>query len=259
MGAEGGNSSIHPRPWSLWNEGMVMLRDDGSPDFTPIAGGAADWGLLYALISFNDTKNDRRVLWGWAPEEIADFAIKPQGFQGCMGLPREVFIKESKDVVNENETLAQPGNSRLVDDGNGTFAAYTLGVRPLADVVAGIRNGSEPKEIAGGHFSCSQIVGHGSSHMEVVTTFSKFSGPAGLTVAASPGGEEYTTISFDPASSTISVDRTHSSTIAEMTNYTVIGYFRPYKFAGSGKESITMNVFLDGSLLEVFVNVRASS
>ena len=49
MGAEGGNVSFHTNKWSLWNEGKVSARSNGSIAFDPIAGGASDYGLLYAV------------------------------------------------------------------------------------------------------------------------------------------------------------------------------------------------------------------
>lgn len=49
MGAEGGEVSFHDRRWSLWNEGTVSARPNGSVAFNPVAGGAADWGILYAV------------------------------------------------------------------------------------------------------------------------------------------------------------------------------------------------------------------
>ncbi len=43
---------------------LVSRRENGSAQFTPVAGGLGDWGLSYALTSFNDTKNNRRVQLG---------------------------------------------------------------------------------------------------------------------------------------------------------------------------------------------------
>ena len=48
MGAEGGNLSYaESQHTSLWNEGAMSRRDNGSAEFTPIAGGLGDWGNLY--------------------------------------------------------------------------------------------------------------------------------------------------------------------------------------------------------------------
>ncbi|KAF2501800.1 Arabinanase/levansucrase/invertase [Lophium mytilinum] len=255
MGSEGGNVSFHESAhWALWNEGVVTRRDNGSAQFTPVSGSAADWGLLYALTSFNDTKNHRRVQWGWAPEDEGSFSINQQGFQGCMALPRELFVHEVAGVVDDSSTT--PGSSHFVKKSDGTYTAYTLGARPLSDVVTGLRKGSKSVKFPIGACSSSKIAGKGSSHMELAATFNDFKGMAGLTVAASPGGKEYTNIYYDSSNHTLNVDRSHSSTIVEFANSTVVGYFRPYTLAATGVESITMSVFLDGSLLEVYVNGR---
>jgi beta-fructofuranosidase len=48
-GTQGGNQDFHPHNWAVWNEGTISARADGSIEFTPISGGAADWGILYAV------------------------------------------------------------------------------------------------------------------------------------------------------------------------------------------------------------------
>ena len=63
-------------------------RENGSAQFTPESGGAVDWGNLYAVTSFYDPKHKRRVQWGWSPEDMDDFAVLQQGFQGALSLPR---------------------------------------------------------------------------------------------------------------------------------------------------------------------------
>ncbi|KAK4999718.1 hypothetical protein LTR66_001314, partial [Elasticomyces elasticus] len=147
MGSEGGNVSFHESAhWALWNEGHVTKRENGSAAFTPISGGAGDWGLLYALTSFNDTKNNRRVQWGWAPEDLVGddglFSAHQQGFQGAFPTPRELFVHTSRNLVNMDGQLGKMGNSYVSQSNDGTFTAQTLGVRPLPDVVTGLRNGS---------------------------------------------------------------------------------------------------------------------
>ena len=67
MGAEGGSIPGHPR-WALWSEGQVSRRQNGSAEFSVLSSGVADWGNLYALTAFEDTKHDRRVQWGWSDE-----------------------------------------------------------------------------------------------------------------------------------------------------------------------------------------------
>jgi beta-fructofuranosidase len=91
--------------------------------------------------------------------------------------------------------------------------------------------------------------------MELAVTLSNATGPAGVTIAASSGMEEYTHIYYDPSNYTVNVDRSHSSTVDEFANYTMIGYFYPYTFSNGTTESLHMDIFVDGSLVEVYINV----
>lgn len=257
MGSEGGNVSFHQNNhWALWNEGIVTKRENGSAQFNPVSGGAGDWGNLYALTSFNDTKNNRRVQYGWAPEDNNNFAITQQGFQGSLSLPRELFVHTAEGLLNTDGQLTITGSSRLTQHQDGTFTAHTLGVRPLEDVVDGLRNGSQELVFAPCQYTTStSLQSSGSKSMELTATFANVSGQVGLTIGASPNGQEYTNIYFDPSNNTITVDRAHSSLITEFANSSVIGYFYPYTTA-EGTEPIVMTVFVDGSLIELYVNDR---
>ena len=265
MGTEGGNVSFHESAhWALWNEGLVSRRENGSVQFTPIAGGAADWGLSYALTSFNDTKNNRRVQWAWAPEDIVGdggvFSALQQGYQGSLTLPRELFVHEVSGVTNANGTLASSRESVLAQNQNGTFTAQTLGIRPLADVVAGITANATHKSYGGSTYPASKIIQQqGDAHMELQASISSATGGVGLIIAASPDMTEYTTISYQPSNNTVLVDRLHSSNIVGFNNATVTGFFEPYTVMSDGKatqENIVMDIFVDGSLVEIYINDR---
>ncbi|CAG5146954.1 uncharacterized protein ALTATR162_LOCUS1960 [Alternaria atra] len=259
MGTEGGNLTWHPRAqWGLWNEGQVTKRENGSVEFTPLSGGAIDSGLLYAVTSFWDAKNDRRVQWGWANEENNNFAVNQQGFQGAMAIPREMYVIKTKDLVNTDAGLTTKGNTRVVEHSDGTFTGYTLGARPLPDVVEGLHGGAEPQTIETAKTACvsGDVSGNGTSHMHLQVTLSDFTGPAGVVVAQSPGHEEQTIVWYSPENYTINVDRSQSSSIEQFANYTMLGYFYPYTFSNGTTESLHMDIFVDGSLVEVLVNDR---
>ena len=257
MGTEGGNLTWHPRnQWGLWNEGLITRRENGSAQFTPVAGGVIDSGLLYAVTSFNDTKNNRRIQWGWATEENNGYALNQQGYQGSMAIPREMYVIKTKNLVNTDGGLTTKGNTRVVERGDGTFTGYTLGARPLPEIVQALHSGSQPQSIQTPKMSNSfSSAGTGSTHMHMQATLSNFTGAAGVTVAMSPGGEEKTVIWYSPNNYTINVDRSKSSTIVDFANYTMFGYFYPYTFSNGTQESLSLDVFVDGSIIEVIVNV----
>lgn len=257
MGTEGGNVSFHSSAqWALWNEGHVVRRENGSAEFVPLTGGAGDWGLGYALTSFNDTKNNRRVQYAWLKEDyIGDgglFSVSQQGFQGALSLPRELFVHEVDDVTNTTELTE--AKTAIVE--NGT--ARTLGVRPLADVVEGLRNGSTYHAYAAKTYNASTILSKiATAHTEIKTTVKNATGPVGLTIAASIDGEEYTNIIYEPSNYTILVERLHSSNIVEFNNETITGYFQPYTLLTTNQtEEITFDVFIDGSIVEIYINER---
>lgn len=267
MGAEGGNISYAQYAHvGLWNEGTVSRRENGSVAFNPIAGGQADWGLGYALTSFNDTKNNRRVQYGWAEEDITGddgiFSAKQQGFQGSLTLPRHLYVHEVDNIVNIDH-IQEYKDGVIRQNADGTYTAQTLGMRPLPEVVEGIRQGSESCKYADKTYSSGMHVlkTSGSSHMEVDATITSATGACGILIAASPDMTEYTTITYQPTNNTILVDRSRSSLLGDHFNTaTVTGYFSPYQIMTSdgnpSTEPISMQIFLDGSLLEVYVNDR---
>lgn len=263
MGTEGGNLTWHPRAqWGLWNEGMVTRRENGSAQFTPVAGGVIDSGLSYAVTSFLDTKDDanRRIQWGWANEENNNFALNQAGYQGAITLPREMYVIKTTNLVNFEDHLTSKGNTRIVEQSDGNFTGYTLGARPVPEVVEGLRSKAKQKDHKDiDRATSSQLLGNGSSHMEIKVTMNDATGDAGIQIAASPGGEEKTVIWYSYKNNTVNIDRSMSSGIVEFANYTMLGYFYPYTFSNGTQESLNMDVFIDGSLVEIYINVRISS
>lgn len=268
----GGNISSHPsNHWSLYDEGTVARRPNGSVAFTAVSGGATDWGLMYAQTSFIDPKhNNRRVQWGWVPEDILDLSLaRAQGFQGAFGLPRELFAHVTKGLSGPGKELGWSG-ARTALAGDGTYTASTLGMKPLEDVVLGLRQNAVHCTTPPGHKRWNK----GSLHMELAVSLPGLAScRAGVYVAASAAPpsdsddndsrgrvHEWTTIYYDPSNHTIVVDRRYSTTLVDglVATDTAQGFFAPYTLADGDRrvEDIRLRVFLDGSLLEVYVNGR---
>lgn len=192
-----------------------------------------------------------------------EFGITQQGYQGAYALPREIFIKDTHGVVHDPSNDI-PGNSRYIHHTNGSWTASTLGVRPAPDVVAGLHRGANNTKYPCGKRTCAPkevvLPRKLSQSYQFDVSIERTNGTAGVTIGASPNREEYTNIYFDPARNTIGVDRAHSSLIKEFSNTSHVGYFEPYRFKRGGgeaiAESIQMSVFVDGSLVEVYVNDR---
>lgn len=230
--------------------------------------------LIPQISSFNDTKNNRRLQWGWAQEDLNDFGTVQQGYQGAFALPREIFIQDTPNILHKNSSSETDklGNARFIKQSNGTWSASTLGVRPAPDVVAGLQRGANHTKLPCNKRACDksriEFPKNLSNSYQINLSIKRTDGPAGLTIAASPNREEYTNIYFDPRNNTLGVDRAHSSLIKEFTNYTHAGYFKPYEVLRSGgsarngstsrtqTESIDLTIFVDGSLIEVYANDR---
>ncbi|KAK2027784.1 Arabinanase/levansucrase/invertase [Colletotrichum zoysiae] len=264
-GAEGGNTTQHwKEQWSLWNRGDLARRDNGSVEFTPNSGAALDWGLSYAQADWVDTRNkDRRVLWGWVTEDMeGDYQLETAtkfGYQGAIGFPVELYVKETKGV--QNCGTQQDGN-HCVESSNGA-TAQTLGIRPLPDVLELLREGAEVHEFQVGELAdaAKSVSANIGTSYELTATLSSFNGTAGITVGQSPDNAEHTTIIFDPARSQIRVVRDNSSLLPNFNNASLVGHFEPYQILGAGSnttavEDVNFHIILDGSLLEIWVNER---
>lgn len=198
-----------------------------------------------------------------------------QGYQGALSIPRELFVQMTPNVVPPSPM--RNSSAVYTRQPNGTYTARTLGARPAPDVVQGLRNGSlamnhtvpQGGRLTGrgrGAGSTMLMAAVNASSYEVRLAIASTTGRTGLTVAASPDFQEFTSIYYDPATSTIACDRTNSSTIKEFLNTTYVGFFEPYALNVSSSSSpsssmgtpepITMTLFVDGSLLELFVNDR---
>lgn len=135
-----------------------------------------------------------------------------------------------------------------------------MGSRPLPDVVAGLRAGKGHAVASAAINSPRFLVDNKAKnitgdHLELKASISNIKGSAGFIVRASPGMEEYTTIAYDSTTDTITVFRDHASLFPRFETYPVNGYFSPYKIGGK-TEALDFHVFIDGSLIEVYVNDR---
>ncbi|KAG5653506.1 hypothetical protein H0H81_012578 [Sphagnurus paluster] len=265
-GSEGGEiPPYHPSGhWALWLEGEMSRRDNGSAQFDIVSSSAADWGNLYAITSFWDPKKNRRVAWGWTPEEMANYGIKAQGFQGAMGLPRELFVKKVHNVQAPAPAaggVPKKSGATWKKDARGTYTVTTLGARPLPDVLEGLRTGPAIK-VAGGRLTSQRFLTNAQGQnitgdsFELKASISNIKGgAAGFQIRSSPNLEEYTLITFDPATERISVNRDHSSLLPRFETYAVQGHFSPY-IINSKTEALDFHIIVDGSLIEIFVNDR---
>lgn len=204
-----------PNFLTSWNDGNVSARENGSFQFDVNSGGAIDWGNMYASTTFNDTKNNRRILVGWSPEGTIDnFAMRQQGYQGAFAMPRILFNLETPGV-HPPADLSQIQNSSYEEGEDGTYMAHALGSRPAKDIVDDLRNGSNYVSITNiqeftGRAGFVALVANMISSYELGVRVKSTTGRTGVLILAFPDLEEYPTIWFDPEIYTIARNRTRS-------------------------------------------------
>ncbi|KAF8470758.1 glycosyl hydrolase [Kalaharituber pfeilii] len=278
FGAEGGSIEGHFR-WTLWAEGAMTPRypagsANKSVEFQTVAAGVADWGKLYALSSFWDKKNERRIYWGWSEDELGGSVplTRALGYQGAMGIPREVFIQYVDKVVDTEDGYLSKRSSFVVEEmgKKGKYLSVsTHGMRPLPEIVKAL------KKTAGGFYNFKG----GKRGPGFETLKQKKNGKrveakrfvleatisdvgcdvdeVGFVVRASPDGEETTKIVYNPKLHQVQVHRDRSSLLPQVDNSTVWGHFRPLVLAkNKQEEDIKVQIFVDSSLLEIYVNER---
>ncbi|CAF0959193.1 unnamed protein product [Rotaria sordida] len=225
LGTEGGNTTLHPSPqWSVWIKGNLTKTSNGSATMNIVASGVADWGDAYALNSFYDSKEDRRIFYGWVKEAHKNYGQRAFGYNGQFTLPREVFVQVYKNVINIHESLSQQGPWILIPNVNRTYTWKTLGVRPINEVIKLRQNSTfvslmpqtfnQPTEFTSLNVSSSNFEMKANINISLNAT-------AGFVFRRSSNGLEYTTLIYDPVSEYLILDRTYSSLITAFDQSTV--------------------------------------
>ena len=264
VGTEGGNTTLHSSSkWSIWIKGNLIKTNKSSAIMNILASGVADWGNTYALNSFYDPIGDRRIFYGWVEEAHQGYGQRAFGYNGQVTLPREAFVQVYKNVVNINGSLSQRGPWTLVLNANGTYTLKTLGVRPINEVTH-LRRHSIPVRYASKTFNqvtefTSLNVASYNFELKANIDISS-NATAGFVIRKSPSGLEYTTLIYDPVSEYLILNRTYSSLIRKFDHSSIYAKHILLTTAidenTTQKESLSLHIFLDNSLLEVYANNR---
>nr|WEI57591.1 putative GH32 family protein [Didymodactylos carnosus]WEI57592.1 putative GH32 family protein [Didymodactylos carnosus] len=263
-GSEGGNTTLHTSAhWSVWAEGLVINDKNASAYMTLKSGGVADWGATYAMLSFLDSQ-ERRVFFGWVPDDFNDYALTQIGYNGQFILPRQAFIQVTPDITPGSlpSSLLTSGPFTVQAQPNGLWRVHTLGFRVLPEFTTWFNSLSSVVT-----FLNNQMVTNSSTHllsnfltsnryelnvtvMNYTTTFPTIT----IYLATDPQYQEYTMLTYNFMTYDLTIIRTHSSLITQFDSSTV--YAKHFLF--SNKESLQLRIFLDNSLLEVHANERTS-
>ena len=189
--------------------------------FIPELSGTLDFGgYCYAPKTLLDDKG-RRILWGWSWEGRSDAAQHAAGWAGVMTLPRVL-------------TLSADGRLRY----------------EVAHELSSLR-GPHHRE---SHFAVEgcHLLDVQSESLEAEVTFQLGNAArVGLAIRRSPDGAEETRIRYDYQRGEVSIERQHASLDADTHRDTRNG---PLELAVEAP--LTMRVFIDHSIVEVFVNDR---
>ena len=180
-----------------------------------------DWGMdNYAGVTFSGTESlhDLPILIGWASNWLYANHVPATTWRSTMTLPRELFLYSDKDRV-------------------------MLGSRPMPAVDVAL-----PSIISSG--SIAKLPHHRASKLT-------------LALGAGQGGElklkntlgEHITVTFDPDTSSIRFDRTHSGQVSFSDSFGATAT-APYDLVATETQ---VDLYYDGNVIELFVDAGKTS
>ncbi|MDB5081107.1 MAG: hypothetical protein JWP00_3031 [Chloroflexi bacterium] len=190
--------------------------------FTPVHQAVLDnGGSFYAPQTLLDDQG-RRLMWGWLQEQRSDAAQRASGWSGVLTMPRRLSI---------------------LPDGR-------LGQAPVPELqkLRGRHQQYKGLEIPAGYeLVLPEVQG---DCLEILLKLAPgAASQAGLWVRCSPDGTERTLIAYDREAGGLIIDREKSSLDREAVHDRRITPFQP-----ADQEDLTLHIFLDRSVIEVFLN-----
>lgn len=199
--------------------------------FHPLTHGLLEYGgAMYAPQVMRDEQG-RQLLWGWLMEGRGRDAQIKSGWSGVMTLPRILALRDDNHLTLE----PAPELAKLRGRAH-TFTPFTL-------------TPNTPNPLAHIRGDC----------LEILITFAPGTAhKVGLKVGCSPDGAEQTSLIYTSATQTVTIDRRHSSqdeqVIRELPPWQQTVAHAPSAPHPDG--TITWHIFVDGSVLELFVRGR---
>ncbi len=191
--------------------------------FLPELQGEVDLGgSLYAPQTFRDERG-RRIMFGWLREDRNEAAQRAAGWAGVLTLPRVLSLTLSGQLA------MQPA--------------------PALEVLRDAPHPVSPRSLTDAEHVLEDVRGLAVEVRAVLAP--RDAAQVGLAVRRAPDGEETTELLFDRARGQLVVDRTRSS-----TDPTVQRNRRDIPFELGPDEALEIDAFVDGSVVELFVNGR---
>lgn len=281
-----------PRRYPMWAVGSLGSGvrascggdDDDASAVDPQAGffqpkmvGVTEYSLWYANAVYKDPKTGKDVVIGWITEDNG-YEMQPQGWNGILSLPREVGIAIVKNVYDPENALSKPGDWLVssvtpLSCGKTVKSVKTLGLKAYEAVQ--LLRGDQIETLSGATVvtkSSEKVLATKAKSFELSAEVSAFAKGAkvGFTVRRSADGKEQTAVVYDDATGKVVIDRSASSTV-DCSPFTAVnrpdrnsteGFFHLYDQVTDAascavtRESLRFSIFVDVSVVEVFVNDR---
>lgn len=251
--------------WCQWLCGDLERDANGKVRFAHTFSGVLDHGVLYAVSTFIDPKSGRRIAWGWLPEEdLPTNMCVAKGWNGCFGVPRELFLYTLKNVTGAlSSPLEDVACMKATQTAEGMYDLQTLGIRPLSELYAlrgnTLFHGKGLTMPAGGHTVVATLVRSVQCRIKVTINVRPGSRSAGLLLRHDADMTSCTKVLFVPESETIAVDRSRSNQDPSVGKRPHQGPFTLFSQVVQGvevREKLDLTIFIDGDIVEVFANNR---
>ncbi|BCR90343.1 glycoside hydrolase family 32 protein [Aspergillus chevalieri] len=222
----------------LWASGGVSATEDGNAAFNPDMVGVLDWGLsAYAgagkvvpstsQASTESGAPDRFLTYIWLTGDVfggvVGFPAEQQGWQNTLLLPRELYIREIPNVVN-NDLVQEIGSWRVAGDSGNCVELETLGIDIARETYAAITGAPSFEEPDRTLSEESVVPFEQSPESRFFSLEARLSFPASARDSALQSGfqilaseEESTTIYYQFSNESIIIDRYNTSAAAETT------------------------------------------
>ena len=192
--------------------------------FRPMQEGYLSQSPFFYAPQVRRLKDDRTILMGWLLEGREDAALVQAGWAGVQSLPHELGLDDHRRLV-----------SRPIDEihalrGEGQYIPQMI-----------LENGERHRLPAAGR------------HLEIELTLEAGSGSLAVDLLASPDGREKTTLRLLPIEGRLELDLGTSSLSPDLQSQTLAAVFPPDPSRG-----LTLQVFIDGSVVEAWVNERTT-
>ena len=188
--------------------------------FTPEKEGFLTESSFFYAPQVRKLNDDRTVLFGWLLEGWEDEALEEAGWAGVQSLPRELGLDEELRLT-----------SRPVEE--------TQSLRGECTQISAM-------ELAEGERRRLPVAGR---HLELEMSLDPTGEALCLDLLAAPDGVEKTSLRLNPCEGKLELDLRESSRSVQVKRPCLT-----VKLPEKKAEMMTLRVFLDGSVIEVFVN-----